>query len=155
MTNPARYRSDASRSAQRDGAQVISWHRSALALLAGTIVLLVSTMYEVAPAQSSSTLKQCGAIARPGESPGTVNPNVFVKVRARGASCETARGIAKQWRINNRSRSGKCLDHTCRVRSFKCVPTIARKSNDILVDCRRSGARLLFTFKAIRKPPPR
>jgi len=154
MTNPARYRSDASRSAQRDGAQVISWHRSALALLAGTIVLLVSTMYEVAPAQSSSTLKQCGAIARPGESPGTVNPNVFVKVRARGASCKTARGIAKQWKTNNINGFGKCFSQICRVRSFKCTPTRA-KFNDTLVDCRRSGARLLFTFKAIRKPPPR
>jgi hypothetical protein len=145
MTNPAQYRSDASRSAQRHGAQVISWHRSALALLVGTIVLLVSAMYAVAPAQSSSALKRCGAIAQYGKFRGTVNYNIFVNVRARGASCETARGIAKQWQSNHLMGAG-CVSRTCRVRSFKCTPSTT-KIGDVLLDCRRSGARVLFTYR--------
>ena len=143
MTNPAQYRSDASRSAQRDGTQVISWHRSALALLAGTIVLLVSAMYAVAPAQSSPALKRCGAIA---QSNTPIKYNIFVNIRARGASCETARGIAKQWQSNLLRVRGDCAFRTCRVRSFKCTPSTT-KIRDVLLDCRRSGARVLFTYR--------
>ena len=145
MTNPAQYRSDASRSAQRHGAQVISWHRSALALLAGTIVLLVSAMYAVAPAQSSAALKRCGASAGSSKFSGTII--IFVNIRARGASCETARGIVKQWESNRIHRDGACPFRTCRVRSFKCTPT-RTKILDVLLDCRRSGARVLFTYRA-------
>lgn len=140
MTNAAQYRSDAH--AQRDGAHVISWHRSVLALLAGTVVLLVSAMYAVAPAQSSSALKRCGASAGSSKYSGTII--IFVNIRARGASCETARVTAKQWQSNN--LHGQCF-RTCRVRSFKCTSLNTKTSADILVDCRRSGQRVLFTYK--------
>jgi len=143
MTNPAQYRSDVSRSAQRDGAQVITWHRSALALLVGTIVLLVSATYAVAPAQSSSALKRCGASAGSSKFSGKII--IFVNIRARGASCETARGIAKQWQSNHLMGAG-CVSRTCRVRSFKCTPSTT-KIGDVLLDCRRSGARVLFTYR--------
>ena len=144
MTKPAHYRSDVSRSAQRDDAQVASWHRSALALLAGTLILLVSATYAVAPAQSSSTFKRCAPIA--GASKHSANVLIFVNIRARGVSCETARGIVKQWQSNRIHRDGACPFRTCRVRSFKCTPS-RTKSHDVLLDCRRSGARVLFTYR--------
>jgi len=76
-------------------------------------------MYAVALAQSSSALKRCGAIAQSSKFRGTIKYNI--NVRARGASCETARGIAKQWQINHLYHGGGAY-RTYRVRSFKCPP---------------------------------
>ena len=111
-----------------------------LALCAATIAFLTIAGHGAAPSQAAD-FKACGTMAKT-----SLASNRYERIRARGTTCTAARKLIKQWETNRRRQTRGCKSTSfCKVRAFTCKAEKPR-AIDFLVDCRRPGARILFTL---------
>jgi hypothetical protein len=113
--------------------------------MARTISLLAAvaacTLVAALPAGAATT-RRCGTI--PGQPVSDSRGLILGDVRATGATCRTARSIARSWRASSRCAGSRTPISSCTVRGWTCRE-VAGEGEVSDWRCRRAAASVRFS----------